>query len=122
MKNSYLDLVADMMNSVPTPQVPGFPKYNVIKLEDGYRLEMALAGYKKDWLSVEVSNGTLLVEGESLGDVQQYLHKGIATRKFKSSFGLSGDMDVISADFQDGILSVNIKTNVKDNSTKVEIK
>jgi molecular chaperone IbpA len=70
----------------------GFPHYNIKKAgEDKYILEMAVAGYKKSDIKVNVENGILSVEGKSSDKEKpkDFVHKGIAKRAFQRQLQLS---------------------------------
>ena len=88
-----------------------FPRYNVIKDGEKTLVEVALAGYSKDDIKDVVEDATLYIEGsgEPENANKQHLHRGIARRKFKTSFSLAEHVEVISADFQDGLLTVALE-------------
>ena len=93
-----------------------FPPYNVIKDGDKTLVEVALAGYSKDDIKVVVEDATLSIEGSGDPDNEdrQHLHRGIAKRKFKTSFSLAEYVEVISADFKDGLLTVALEQLVPE--------
>ena len=93
-----------------------FPPYNVIKDGDKTLVEVALAGYSKDDIKVVVEDATLSIEGSGDPDNEdrQHLHRGIAKRKFKTSFSLAEYVEVISADFKDGLLTVALEQVVPE--------
>ena len=87
-----------------------YPPYDLFKLdEDTYRLSIAIAGFKKDNITITVDNNELIIKGEivELSDAE-VVHKGIATRKFARSFSLGEYMEVTSAELQDGMLHINV--------------
>jgi molecular chaperone IbpA len=71
---------------------------------------LAVAGFGKDEIDITVKDGTLIVSGEKLEvEVDEYfLHRGIATRKFKRSFALGEFMEVEDATMENGILTIPI--------------
>ena len=85
-----------------------FPPYNVIRDGEKTLVEVALAGYGKDDIKVVVEDATLSIEGSGEPDNEdrQHLHRGIAKRKFKTSFSLAEYVEVISAELKDGLLTV----------------
>ena len=93
-----------------------FPPYNVIKDGEKTLVEVALAGYSKDDIKVVVEDATLSIEGSGDPDNEdrQHLHRGIAKRKFKTSFSLAEDVEGISADFKDGLLTVTLEQIVPE--------
>jgi len=93
----------------------GFPPYNVRKVdEDTFVVELAVAGYNKESIQITEHDGSLIIKGERPEDVEEYLHKGIAGRKFTRSFALGEYMFVNSADLVDGMLYVVIKREVPE--------
>ena len=94
----------------------GFPHYNIIKAgEDKYILEMAVAGYKKSDIDVEVQDGVLSIGGEqgaSLSEHEEnFVHKGIAKREFRKQFQLSEYVECTGAKLEDGMLKVELSYN-----------
>ena len=84
-----------------------YPPYNVIEVtDDKYIVELAVAGYNKESLTITEHDGTLEIKGERPEDVEEYVHKGIAGRKFTRSFALGEYVHVDSADLKDGMLYV----------------
>ena len=106
-----------------TNQQSGFPPYNVRKVdEDTYVVELAVAGFNKDSIDITEHNGTLTIKGERPEDVEEYVHKGIAGRKFTRTFTLAEYMFVDSADLNDGMLYVVVKRNVPEEKKPKTIK
>ena len=87
-----------------------YPPHNIIKTSDqDYLIEMAVAGFSKDELSVEVKDRTLTVMGEHVSKGRDFIHRGISTKKFKRTFRLSEHVKVHGADIRDGILAIELK-------------
>lgn len=115
----------DRLNSVHnTASHQSYPPYDIVKLdEDSYRVDIAVAGFDKKDIEVSVDNGTLVVKGEvSTESSEEILHKGIATRKFTRTFALGEYMEVISAEFKNGMLSVAIERIVPEEKKPKTIK
>ena len=103
----------------------GFPHYNIKKAgEDKYVIEMALAGYKKSDIEVEVADGILFIEGKSPQAKEDFVHKGIATRSFKRILQLSEYVECTGAKLEDGMLKVDLKYDPPENkkSKKISVK
>jgi molecular chaperone IbpA len=105
-------LFDDFDRLLDTP-APSYPPYNLIKSKDGenYKIQLALAGWDKDSVDVEVKENTLTIkskkdENESFGD---YLYKGISTRSFERSWTLSEEMKVQGAKFENGLLEISLE-------------
>lgn len=87
-----------------------YPPHNIIKTSDeDYLIEIAVAGFSKEGIEVEVNQRTLTVTGEHIKKGREYIHRGISTKKFKRSFRLSENVQVHGADIQDGILAIKLK-------------
>ena len=88
-----------------------YPPYNTIKLSNHeYRVEVALAGFKKDNLKVYTQEGKLIIEGKKEDGVENdYLHKGLAQRAFKRQWSLPDELVVKEVKFEDGLLLVDIE-------------
>ena len=86
-----------------------YPPYNLIHISnEESRLEIALAGFKKDDVKVFTEYGKIHVEGskEKQEDDGTYVHQGLAQRAFKRAWTLSDDTEVRSVSFDDGLLTV----------------
>ncbi|MDC0308678.1 Hsp20 family protein [bacterium] len=87
-----------------------YPPHNIIKAGDQeYLIELAIAGFTKDEISVEVKDRTLTVTGEHVSKGREFIHRGISTKKFKRTFRLSEHVNVNGADIQDGILAIELQ-------------
>ena len=87
-----------------------YPPHNIIKTSDeDYLIELAIAGFSTEGISVEVHQRTLTVTGEHVKKGREYIHRGISTKKFKRTFRLSENVEVHGADIQDGILAIHLK-------------
>jgi len=87
-----------------------YPPHNIIKTsESDYLIELAVAGFGEEELSVEVKDRTLTVTGEHVSKGRNFIHRGISTKKFKRTFRLSEHVNVHGADIQDGILAIELK-------------
>ena len=95
----------------------GYPPYNIIKGEgEVYTITLAIAGFKKSEIDIEIEDGNLLITGnkEPVDDEIEYLHKGIAERGFVRSFKLAEYVEVKDAKLEDGMLNVLLERNVPD--------
>jgi molecular chaperone IbpA len=101
-----------------------YPPYDVLKLdEDTFQVSIAVAGFTKDDINVSVNNGALIVTGE-IQEVTdgEYLHKGIASRKFTRTFALGEYMEVTGAKIEDGMLHINVDRIVPEEKKPKTIK
>lgn len=98
-----------------------YPPYNLVQVNNvESRLELALAGFKKDEVNVYTEYGKLFVEGQKDDKESdtQYFHKGLAQRSFTRSWTLSEDTEVKEVLFEDGLLVINLKKIVPDHHTR----
>lgn len=87
-----------------------YPPHNIIKVGDSdYLIELAIAGFHKDEINIEVKDRTLMVTGEHVSKGREFIHRGISTKKFKRTFRLSEHVQVNGADIQDGILAIELQ-------------
>lgn len=87
-----------------------YPPHNILKTgPTDYLIELAVAGFTKEELTIEVKDRTLTVMGEHVSRGREFIHRGISTKKFKRTFRLSEHVEVNGADLKDGILSVELK-------------
>ena len=99
-----------------TVQSTGFPPYNIRKDGDyGYVIEMALAGFSKKDIEVEVADGTLSVRSvkENVDDDAD-IYRGIAYRKFNRKFTIADDVVVNDVSLQNGMLNINLERVVPE--------
>lgn len=99
--------------------VPAFPPYNITKSDDTYHLTMALAGYRKDEINVTVDGTELTISGRHIDDSSvEFIYRGIATRDFSRTIKLSDDLEVTSAEFENGLLVVELTKKAKEVTAK----
>ena len=109
---SMLDQVAGFDNEANT-----YPPYNIERLtENEYRITMAVAGFSKQDVQIEVKENTLSIRGEKKEADQErtFLHRGIASRAFERRFQLADHVEVRGADVKDGLLSVDLEREVPE--------
>lgn len=103
--------------------VPGYPPYNIVKTGDNtYTIELAVAGFGKNNLDIEMANNTLVVKGgwsvddmanETVNPVQ-YLWKGIADRMFTRKFTLADTVEVKNAELINGMLKIFLENVIPE--------
>lgn len=108
-----------LFNRIPTAsqQDNAYPPYNIRKADDyNYVIELALAGFSENDIEVEVADDTLSVRSKEASHPadEQYVHRGIARRAFSRSWTLSEDMVVKGAEFQNGLLNINLEKVVPE--------
>jgi molecular chaperone IbpA len=94
-----------------------YPPYDIVKSgEDSYCVEMALAGFTKSEIKVEVEDNNLTVAGDASDrhDNSDYVHKGIGRRAFRTKFVIGETIEVEGADLTDGVLHIRLKDNIPE--------
>ena len=102
-----------------------YPPYNLIKVdEDNFVVELALAGFTKSDIDISVSDGKLVVKGETNAEDNdsKFIHRGIAARKFTREWALGEYMEVKSAELKDGMLSIQIERILPEEKKPRQIK
>jgi molecular chaperone IbpA len=100
-----------------------YPPHNIVRLGDhDYLIELAVAGFKRDEIEVEVNDRTLSVKGEHVKEGREYIHKGISAKKFHRTFRLSEYVQVHGADIQDGVLAIQLKVVLPEEKRPRKIK
>ena len=127
MSNGYLSqiLFREIINSVgaTVPNDTDYPRYNVLEKDENITvLELAVAGFKKEELTVkqEFKNNSistikqvLTIEGKK-EEKKEYAYKGISTRDFKREFSLPEYTEIKEVTLVDGILSVVLEKQVPE--------
>jgi molecular chaperone IbpA len=105
-----------------------YPPHNIVKFSDSeYAIEVAVAGFSKEEITVEVDQDQLIVRGVQLQTEptgKEYLHRGLASRDFEQNWTLAEYMEVKGAEVKDGMLVISIERIVPDalQPRKIEIK
>ena len=91
-----------------------YPPHNVVKIDETrYAIEIAVAGFKRHEINVEIEQEVITVRGDcetpNESTSRQYLHRGLSSRNFERSWQLAEHMVVEGAEMKDGILTVSLK-------------
>ncbi len=100
-----------------------YPPYNLVQVNNvESRLEIALAGFKKDEVSVYTEFGKLHVQGkkEESENVGEFVHKGLAQRSFTRIWTITDDTEIREVEFRDGLLVVRLGKIVPDHHARKE--
>ena len=103
------------------PQTSNYPPYNLIQVNNHEsKLEIALAGFKKDELKVYTEFGKLYVEGkkEATEVNGTFVHQGLAQRSFERVWTVSDDTEIGSVKFEDGLLTVELNKIVPEHHAR----
>ena len=118
----------DRYFTAPHHQNGNYPPHNIVKYsDDSYGIEVAVAGFSKEEVTVEVDQDQLTIRGvkAQLNESQvEYLHRGLAARNFEQTFTLAEYMEVRGARVENGMLQIDIQRLVPEalKPRRIEIK
>ena len=117
------DSFFDTLDSITGTDVKGYPHYNIKKLDDNkWSIELALAGFSKDDIEIEVKDNVMIINGELKEENNEYVYKGISSRKFSKSFTLAEFTECKSATMKNGILSIILEKNIPEDKKPQKVK
>lgn len=108
-----------------TKNIPNYPPYNIRKTGDNtYSIEIAVAGFARQDIEIELDGNKLLIRGSTQDDGSNYLFKGIANRAFTRTFALDDQVEVKDAEMLNGMLRVFIERIIPDHKKprKIEVR
>ena len=114
------DRLAALLDQVGSVDVEpsAYPPYNIERLsENTYRITMAVAGFSREDVTIEVKESTLSVRGEKKPEPdseRHFLHRGIAGRGFERRFQIADHVEVVGADLKDGMLQIELKRELPE--------
>ena len=113
------DRMVDLIdNAAKLGSAGSYPPYNIAQLgEDEYRIELAIAGFAEDDLSLETHENVLTVTATKTANGEfegEYLHRGIAERGFERCFQLADHVFVTGATLVNGLLNIELKRELPD--------
>lgn len=105
----------------------GYPPYNIVKEDDNkYVIELAVAGFGKQDLEVEIKENSLVISGKVNQDTSStdYVYKGIADRSFVRQFSLADTVEIKNTQLVNGMLKIFLENIIPDHKKprKIEIK
>jgi len=109
------DMLETGMRSDPGDNYPPFDLERTG--DDSYRITLAVAGFRQDEIDIVVQNNQLTVSGRkdmSQEGAERYLHRGIAARSFERRFELADFIQVRSAAFDNGLLSIQLEREIPE--------
>ena len=121
------DRLFDMIESARADISDTWPPFNLEKDgEEGYRITLAVAGFRPEEIEIVAQQNQLIVTGrkeEQEVDDDRFLHRGISARAFERRFQLADFIQVRSADFENGLLSISLERELPEamKPRKIEI-
>jgi molecular chaperone IbpA len=111
------DRLADLLDAASADAGQGYPPYNIERTgENDYRIEIAVAGFKPEELTIDVKEAVLTVQGRKAAndEPRRYLHRGLAERNFERRFQLAEYVAVTDAHLADGLLQIALKRELPE--------
>jgi molecular chaperone IbpA len=109
-----------------TKSIPNYPPYNIKKTGDNtYVIELAVAGFAKQDIEIELAENTMVVKGNiDSSDEDPYLFKGIANRAFTRTFALDEQIEIRNAAMLNGMLKIFLERIIPEHKKpkKIEVK
>ena len=118
----------EIFNTLHRASIPqsNYPPYDILKEDDKYIIRIAIAGFKKSEVDIELDDNTLTVsvcrEDRTGMQKAEFLHKGISSKEFYKSFALAEHVEVKKATITDGILQIVLEKNIPENERPKKIK
>ena len=113
------DNLFDRLFDIDLESSSSYPPYNISKVDDNnYIIEMALAGFNKDDIEIELADSELTVRSkkrENLNKDVNLIHQGISQRSFNRKFTLSEEILVKNAEMKNGMLIIKLEKFIPEN-------
>ena len=103
--NTLTKQFAEVSKNLPT-----YPPVNIRKSGDNtYVVELAVAGFSKNDIEIEMDGDRLVIRGKTQDDSDDnYILKGIAGRAFTRTFQLLDNLEVKNASLVNGMLKITL--------------
>lgn len=118
------DSMLDELHRINAQQPTNYPPYNIVQInEDEFSIQVAVAGFGEENLTVIKEQNLLTIEGITTDPLDEinYLHRGISRKNFRREFRLADYVEIDNARLELGILSLHLKRNVPENSKPKKI-
>ena len=107
------DKLFDELDAIASRATDTYPPHSILKVTDNeYLIEIAVAGFSEDDITITAEDRVLSVSGRKGEDKREYLHKGISTKRFERKFRLGEGVEVVDAKLENGILAIELKVVV----------
>jgi len=94
-----------------------YPPYDIEAIDnDRYVIALAVAGFGRDELDVQIEKGVLTVKGQKpeTEEKHNFLYQGIAARSFERKFNLADHVKITHASLKDGLLRIDLKHEIPE--------
>ena len=108
----------NLLNSLQHQTSGSYPPYNIVRVDDDtHRIEIALAGFAREDITITHEKNILTINGaveETEEGGEDFIHKGISSKRFTREFTLGEFIEVAEAKMENGMLNIICKTIVPD--------
>ena len=122
----FENLVNELLKEANQPKSANYPPYNLYEGKDKYVIEMAVAGFTKDELDIEVADGKLTVSGERKNeDTEEWIdvkYAGLAFRSFKRVFTINENIQIGPVKLKDGVLTITLDVVIPEEKKPRKVK
>ena len=113
------DRFFDLVNETQHLEVDNYPPYDVLRTgEDSYRINIAVAGFSPDEITITAQQGKLTITGRKMEQASngnlEVLYRGISGRPFERTFSLDDHVEVQGASFENGLLQVDLVRRIPE--------
>jgi len=113
------DNLFNELETISTQKQNSFPAHDILRIsEDEYEITLALSGFNKEDLSIDVHDGVSRIQGNGGSEARdatvQYLYKGIAKVSFEQKFRLKQYVDVKDAKLSNGLLTISLVREIPE--------
>jgi len=109
-------------NDNVSKNIPSYPPYNIRKVDENkYVVELAVAGFAKSDIEIEVKDDVLKITGSTKDDAENFLYRGIANRAFTRNFNLADTIEVKDASLMNGMLKVFLENIIPEHKKPKKI-
>lgn len=103
-----------------------YPPHNIVKLDDNnYEIQVAVTGFSKEEVTVELDQNVLIVTaGRETDEEKTYIHRGLAQRNFVKHFPLAEHIEVHGAEQKNGVLTIHLERIIPEalKPRRIEVK
>jgi len=121
------DSLWDRFHTIETVNsASNYPPYNIVKHDaEQWSIELAVAGFKRSELDIELAESVLTItaKSENTDEDVEYVHRGLAKRAFTRKWTLADDVIINDASLIDGVLTVKLQRIIPEEKKprKIEI-
>ena len=110
------DRLFDLAETAQRASEDNYPPYNIERLsDDRYQITLAAAGFTPNEISITAEQNVVSIEGKKAEKVEgEYLYRGISARHFKRQFSLADHVQVTSAEFENGLLKIELVREIPE--------